>query len=87
MKSGVLPTTYTPTGLRFQDDTELEADVIILATGFRNNLRQSVAEIVGEETAAKLDDFFGLTAEGEIRGLARPINRKCLFFLFDSLNC
>jgi cation diffusion facilitator CzcD-associated flavoprotein CzcO len=76
VKSGVLPTEYSSTGLYFQDGTHIDADVVVLATGFRNNLRQSVTAIVGNDTAAQLDDFFGLDVEGEIRGLARPIGRE-----------
>ena len=83
IKSGILPTSYTPTGLLFDDDTEIPADVIVLATGFRNNLRRSVASIIGDETADKLDDFFGLDAEGEIRGFAKPIGREFLPIILD----
>lgn len=77
VKSGILPTSFTKTGLRFEDGSEVEADVIVLATGFRSNLRESVASIIGSSTASHLDDFFGLDAEGEVRGLAKPIGRKC----------
>ena len=58
------------------NNTELPADIIVLATGFRNNLRASVTEIVGPEIGNQLDNFWGLDAEGEIRGLARPIGRE-----------
>jgi len=62
--------------LRFADGTEVEADVIVFATGFRNSLRDSTAEIVGHEVGDQLDDFWGLTAEGEFRGLAVRIGRE-----------
>ena len=74
--SGNLPTAYTEKGLRLADGTDLEANIILFCTGFQGDLRQSVSDIVGTETAARLDDFWGLDAEGEIRGLARPINRE-----------
>jgi hypothetical protein len=80
IKSGILPTSYTKTGLRFEDGTEVDADVIVFATGFRGNLRQSVTSIVGSDTAAHLDDFFGLDAEGEIRGLAKPIGHPGIWY-------
>ncbi|KAI4850494.1 flavin-containing monooxygenase [Aureobasidium sp. EXF-8845] len=80
IKSGILPTSYTKTGLRFEDGTEVDADVVVFATGFRGNLRQSVTSIVGSDTAAHLDDFFGLDAEGEIRGLAKPIGHPGIWY-------
>lgn len=80
VKSGILPTSYTKTGLRFEDGTEIDADVIVFATGFRGNLRESVTSIVGSDTAAYLDDFFGLDAEGEIRGLAKPIGHPGIWY-------
>ncbi|KAH0340280.1 flavin-containing monooxygenase, partial [Aureobasidium melanogenum] len=81
VKSGILPVSFTRTGLRFQDGSEVDADVIVLATGFRSNLRESVAAIVGSSTANCLDDFFGLDAEGEIRGLAKPIGHPGIWYL------
>ncbi|KAK6002766.1 hypothetical protein QM012_001516 [Aureobasidium pullulans] len=76
VKSGILPTSFTKTGLCFQDGSQVDADVVVLATGFRCNLRESVTSILGSATASHLDDFFGLDSEGEIRGLAKPIGRK-----------
>ncbi|KAH0145305.1 flavin-containing monooxygenase, partial [Aureobasidium melanogenum] len=80
VKSGILPVSFTRTGLRFQDGSEVHADVIVLATGFRSNLRESVAAIIGSSTANHLDDFFGLDAEGEIRGLAKPIGHPGIWY-------
>lgn len=76
IKSDSLPVKYTPTGLGFADGSKLAADVIVFCTGFNGSMRTDVAEIVGDTVAAKLDDFFGLNEEGELRGLAVPIGRK-----------
>ncbi|KAG9516763.1 flavin-containing monooxygenase, partial [Aureobasidium melanogenum] len=80
VKSGILPVSFTRTGLRFQDGSEVHANVIVLATGFRSNLRESVAAIIGSSTTSQLDDFFGLDAEGEIRGLAKPIGHPGIWY-------
>ena len=78
VKSGIPAVSYTPNGLRLADGQELQADVIVFGTGWRNNLKQSVTEIVGKEIGDQLDDYSGTTAEGEIRGLAVPIGRKSI---------
>ena len=51
-------------GLSFQDGTELPADLIVLATGFDHDFRADVARVVGQEIADKMDDFWGVDAEG-----------------------
>lgn len=76
VKSDAAPVEYTKTGLRFDDSSELEADVIVFGTGFEGNMRLMVAEIVGEEVADKLEDYWHLDREGEVRGAWKPIGRK-----------
>ena len=63
--------------MRLQDGEELETDIVLFATGFRCSLRKSTTALVGPQIGEQLDDFWGLTAEGEIRGLAKPIGREC----------
>lgn len=41
-------------------------------------MREMAKAIVGEETAEQLDDYWGVDAEGEIRGAWKPIGRKCI---------
>jgi len=76
MKSDSLPVSYTPTGLLFTDGTTIDADVIVFATGFEGNMRQEVTDIVGLETGGKLEDFWLLDKEGELRGAWKYIGRK-----------
>jgi cation diffusion facilitator CzcD-associated flavoprotein CzcO len=75
MKSADI-TKYVPTGLEFTDGSTLEADVIVWCTGFENNMRTMVANIVGKEMVEKLDHHWYLDKEGEIRGAFKPIGRK-----------
>ncbi|KAK7555626.1 flavin-containing monooxygenase [Phyllosticta citricarpa] len=64
---------FSPTGLRFADGSALDADVVVLATGFvGNNMKDVAANIVGPATARRLDEFWHVDAEGELRGVARP---------------
>jgi hypothetical protein len=76
VKSDALVSGYTPTGLAFEDGSSLDADVIIFATGYVDNPRDQVANIIGAETEAKLEDMWSCDKEGEIRGLWKPIGRK-----------
>lgn len=72
------PTSYTPTGLQFDDGTHLDADVIVFATGFQGNMRYLVEEIFGSEIAEQMGDFWTLDSEGEIKGAFKSLGRKCI---------
>lgn len=71
MKAGVVPTHYTSTGLAFSDGTNISADVIVFATGFEVNLKDSIRGFFGDSVADQTDQFFGLNDEGEVRGAWR----------------
>ena len=66
----------TGDGLLFEDGSEIGADVIVLCTGFDHDFRKAAASIVGPEIADQVDEFYGLSKEGEIRGHARPAGRE-----------
>lgn len=76
MKSNVKPVSYTPTGLRFSDGTTLDADVIVFCTGFEGNMRLAASQLVDQEVADGLDNYWGLDEEGNIRGAWRVMGRK-----------
>jgi cation diffusion facilitator CzcD-associated flavoprotein CzcO len=76
IKSDAAPVQYTKNGLRFNDGSELEADVIIFCTGFEGNMRLMVEKIVGDEIAEKLEDFWHVDKEGELLGAWKPIGRE-----------
>lgn len=66
----------TEDGLLFEDGKEVGADLIVLCTGFDHDFRNDATRIVGEDVADMMDDFWGLDAEGEVRGHAKPAGRK-----------
>ena len=76
MKSDALPTRYTCTGLAFSDDTEIGADVIVFCTGFVGNMRTDVRNLFGSEVADKVEDFWTLDNEGELKGAFKSTGRK-----------
>lgn len=65
--------SFTRTGLLFKDGSILDADVIVLATGFEGNMRDAATKIVGTEIGSHLDEYMGVDAEGELRGYAKPM--------------
>jgi cation diffusion facilitator CzcD-associated flavoprotein CzcO len=52
-------------GVVFEDGSKLEADVIVLATGF-DNMRQTARKIFGDNIGNRLLDVWGFNEEGEI---------------------
>ncbi|KAK1765600.1 hypothetical protein QBC33DRAFT_579352 [Phialemonium atrogriseum] len=80
IKSDALPTSYTEDGLLFDDGTELKADAIVHATGFVGNLRDVVRDIFGDEVSARVEDFWGLDSEGEIKGAFKASGQPQLWF-------
>ncbi|KAL4938446.1 hypothetical protein BDV06DRAFT_215087 [Aspergillus oleicola] len=67
VKQGVEISGILPHGLRFADGTELEADEIILATGYQN-MRTQTRRLFGDETADAVGDVWGYDKNCEMRG-------------------
>lgn len=80
MKSDAGIARYDKDGLVFDDGTKVEADVIVYATGFVGNMRNSVRDMLGEEVAGQVEDFWGLNEEGELKGAYKPSGREYLTF-------
>ncbi len=85
VKSGVPITNFTPEGLKFQDGSELKADVVVIATGQNHDYRNQVGYIVGEEFASKLGQYWGLDEEGEIRNVMKPAGKWNVRKFIDDL--
>jgi lysine/ornithine N-monooxygenase len=54
------------------DGTELEADVVVLATGY-DNTRTTVRKALGDGVADKLKDIWDLDEEGELNAVCDSI--------------
>jgi hypothetical protein len=76
VKSDALPTAYTETGLEFGDGSQLDADVVVFATGYKSDLRESARRIIGDEVAENLEEFWQCDREGETRGAWRDTGRE-----------
>ncbi|KAK6440247.1 hypothetical protein LTR95_003530 [Oleoguttula sp. CCFEE 5521] len=57
--------------LELEDELVLPCDLVVLATGYDHDFRKDAANILGAETADRMDDYHGMDCEGEIRGCAK----------------
>ncbi|KAI0755521.1 dimethylaniline monooxygenase (N-oxide-forming) [Fomes fomentarius] len=79
VKSGVSPQRFTEGGLVLSDGSELDADVVVFATGF-HSLRESNMELLGEDVMKHVGPVYGLDEEGEINANMRPCGHPGLWF-------
>lgn len=75
---------FSPTGLVLADGRQVDADIVVLATGYAN-MRTSVAAAFGEAEAARCGDVWDLDEEGEVRAMWRPSGHPGLWFLGGNL--
>lgn len=80
VKSDALPVAYTETGLEFSDGSKMDADVVVFATGYKGDIRDSAKRIVGEEVVKNLEGFWQCDQEGETRGAWRDTGRMLRSF-------
>lgn len=62
-------TGFKPNALVLKDGSELEADVVVLATGY-DNMRTTVRKILGDKVADRCRDVWDLDEEGEINAVS-----------------
>ncbi|KAH8693807.1 flavin-containing monooxygenase [Talaromyces proteolyticus] len=67
------------------DGSHLEADVVVLATGY-DNMRESVRKVLGDHLADQCKDVWGLDEEGEIKTIWRPSGHPGFWFMGGSLS-
>ncbi|KIJ18436.1 hypothetical protein PAXINDRAFT_167040, partial [Paxillus involutus ATCC 200175] len=79
IKSGGSIERFTETGLKFADGSELEADIIVFATGY-GDPRDSMQAICGPEVADKVVPLWRLDEEGQSSGVWRPSGHDGLWF-------
>ena len=62
-----------PDGIRLADGRTLEADLVVLATGYRN-MRETARRLFGDDVADRLPLVLGVGEDGELGGLV-PAHR------------
>lgn len=59
---------FQPDGLRFSDGSVVEADVVVLATGY-DNLQEGVRRILGADVAERVGPIWGFDDHGAMRNM------------------
>lgn len=70
---------WTKDGLLFEDGSRVNADLVVLATGYEKDARGLARAIVGD-AADQMEDFLGLNEEGELKGAFRRAGRESIAF-------
>lgn len=88
LKSGVAVKEITESGVIFDDDSELPADLIVMATGY-TSMNGWAADLISSDVADKVGKCWGLGSdttkdpgpwEGELRNMWKPIQQSGLWF-------
>jgi len=85
IKNGSAIESFTENGLVFADGTELQADIIVFATGY-GDPRDFMREICGDEIASKVTQVWGLDEEGQSSGVWRYCGHDGLWFANANLS-
>ena len=59
---------FEPEGLRFADGSTVEADLVVLATGY-DNLQEGVRRLLGDEIADRVGPIWGFDDHGAMRNM------------------
>ena len=75
---------FVPEGLRLKDGSVIQADLLVLATGYRG-LLDLVRELLGDQTADRIGPIWGFGEDGELRNMFRRTAQDGLWFTAGSL--
>jgi putative flavoprotein involved in K+ transport len=84
IRSGVEVSGLTPTGVTLGDGSPLDADVVVLATGY-HGMVATARRLLGDEVADRCGPVWGLDEEGELRGVWRRTGQDGLWFMGGNL--
>jgi hypothetical protein len=74
---------FTERGLVLKDGTELESDIVVLATGY-DNMRTTVRKTLGDKVADRLRDVWDLDEEGELNAVSTFLSAPPSLVFFSS---
>ncbi|KAG6872153.1 hypothetical protein C0995_012534 [Termitomyces sp. Mi166 len=74
--------SFYQNGVEFVNDSRIEADVIIYATGV-GDMRETIRQICGDQVADTCPRLMGVNEEGEMN-VYRPLHRTGLWFISGS---
>ena len=88
LKSGVEVKSITENGIEFSDNSSLDADLIVMATGY-GSMNGWAAQLISQEVADKVGKVWGMGSdttkdpgpwEGELRNMWKPTQQNGLWF-------
>jgi putative flavoprotein involved in K+ transport len=85
IKQGVEIERFTPRGVVYTDGSTQPADIVVLATGFKN-MRESARALLGDGVADRCSPVWGLDEEGELRTMWRRSGHRGLWFMGGNLH-
>lgn len=71
---------FVPEGLRMSDGRVIEADLVVLATGYRSQ-QDTLRLLMGDAVADTVGPVWGYDGEGEVRNMWRPTAQRGLWFI------
>ncbi|THV01378.1 FAD/NAD(P)-binding domain-containing protein [Dendrothele bispora CBS 962.96] len=84
LKNDSLIESFTSTGLKFKDGSELLADVVVFATGY-GDFNNIIRKLCDQDVAKTCKPIWGLDEEGELRGCWRDLGVPGLWFMTGGL--
>lgn len=84
LKNDSIIKEFTKTGLKFEDGSTLDADLVVFATGI-SDIRVGYKKIIGEELGSKVKQIWGLDESGEPRGAWRDIGVENMWSMMGNL--
>lgn len=75
---------YTKTGLKFENGSTLDADLVVFATGLGDG-RDGLRKVLNEELGSKVKPIWGLGSDNEVRGVWRDIGVDNLWCMMGNL--
>jgi cation diffusion facilitator CzcD-associated flavoprotein CzcO len=76
---------FAPTGLRLDDETVLDADLVVLATGFENQ-QEGVRRLLGDDIAERIGSIWGFDENGFMRNMWRRTSQEGFWIMGGALN-
>ncbi len=71
---------FTPTGIRLANGETIEADLVVLATGY-SNMRETARRLFGDAVADRCEPALGVNEDHELGALWKPSGQPGLWFM------
>ena len=84
LKQGLEIKRFKENGLELSDGSTLEADIVVLCTGYKN-MRESARPLLGDAVTDQLGLVWGLDAEGELQTIWRDSGHPRFWFMGGNL--